>query len=260
MATALNTAVSSAVPIWSDGQNVEGSVATPEWSGPINTDHSGSNTAIEYQGSPEGPIPGTSSTVLYEQAPYFEDLPGNPYDDMGQVYGHAAPIADFDSNAGDWHGSGPIAQEVHEFDTGGYNRKTLIEMPKVGSWWRRTQTGQTYNLQAQVTDNAGWRVNAPNGRIDFNQDQGHNADAYDPYWIPYSERPIYLNVAHEPVPIGTNQNQTAYTPQLDLSPVGPLYWTDQSTVYETPADPQTVSQADQSQAQSSSPLELLGWS
>lgn len=234
---ALNNAVQPAVPIWSDAQNVQGSVATPEFPGPISTSHAASLLEVP-PGSPAGPVAGTSTTVPYwEHIPIREDIPGE-LGDTAAIYGHAAPQATFDSNAGNQYGSGPIA-DTHGFDTGGTRRTQHVIEPKAPGWWRRTLTGQTWN-RTVTYDPAGKIVSEPNNRQDMDQYQGHNANASEPRWIPYGERPIKLNIAHEPVPVGTNQDSTAYTPAIDLSPVGPLYWTDKSVVYETPADPVTT--------------------
>jgi hypothetical protein len=237
MDSAITPSVGSAVPIWSDGQNVEGSVATPEFPGPITTNH-GAGPLEEYPGSPAGPPLGHSATVSYfEHYPSLENVPGE-LGDYSAIYGHAAPIAAFDSNAGNQHGQGPIAIEVHEFDTGGTYRTQHVPMPKAKGWWRRVLSGQTWNRTVNY-DTTGKYVAEPNDRTDLDQYQGHNADAYDPYWIPYGERAVYLNIAHEPVAHGLD-GQTAYTPQGQLGPTGPLYWTDQATLYEAPPDPATA--------------------
>jgi len=259
MTTPLAPAVTPAVPVWSDAQTVVGQVAAPEYPGPVTTDHSGSPEGLEYQGSPQGPVAGQAPPPIpYEPPPYFPDIPGSP-GDTGALYGHAAPIAAFDSNAGGpFAGSGPVAAGVHEFDTGGTQHESRVLMPKVGSWWRRALSGQTWN-RTVTYDPTGKYVAAPNNRTDLDQYQGHNADASDPRWIPYSERPVKLNIAHEPIPAGTDQPATAYTPALDLSPVGPQFWTDQSSIYESPPDPEVATQSSQ-QSQQSSVLDLMGWS
>jgi hypothetical protein len=248
MATFLTPAVTSAVPSWTDAQTVVGTVAAPEYPGPITTDHAGGPEPYA-PGSPAGPIPGVSPSIgFFEMPPYFGDIPGE-IGDTSALLGHEAPQATFDSNAGEPFagGSGPVA-DTHEFDTGGTYRTQHVIQPKAGSWWRRTLTGETYN-NTDTYDSTGKVISTDNGRQDFDQYQGHNADASDPRWIPYSERPIYLNVAHEPVPFGED-SPGVYTPQGQLSPVGPQFWTDTSNIYETPPDP-AVSTANQQTAQTS---------
>lgn len=230
---ALTPAITPAVQVWSDAQVNVGNVSTPEFPGPVSEPHSAA-PLYEAPGSAYGPPSGHSATVSYfEYEPVFEAVPGK-LGDTAAMYGHAAPQATFDSNAGNKYGNGPIA-DTHGFDTGGTERTTHVPMPRVGKWWRRTLTGQTFNRTVDY-DPTGKIISTDNGRTDFDQYQGHNADAYDPYWIPYSERPIKLNIAHEPVPFSTDSTNVP-VPGGQLGEVGPLYWTDQSNVYESPADP-----------------------
>jgi hypothetical protein len=240
----LTPALTPAVQTWSDAQVTQANVSTPEYPGPITTDHA-SGPAYERPGGPQGPPSGSSATVSwFAHMPGFGDIPGDPAQEAAiaesAAYGHAAPQATFDSNAGGPHmSSGPIAMEIHGFDTGGTDRKFDVSQPNPGpGWWRRTLSGQTYNKQAQVTDTAGWNQSTPNDRTDHDQYQGHDANASQPRWIPYSERPVKLNIAHEAVPFGEDSHG-AYAPSGQLGQVGPLFWTDESVVYQSPPDPAT---------------------
>jgi hypothetical protein len=243
MAAAIQPAISPAIAPWSDSQTVVGSVATPRYPGPIESDHSG-GPQTRAPGSVEGPPDGQGYVGYHEELPEFSDIAGSLGDTAPDMYGHAAPVADFDSSAGNQFGSGPIA-DTHSVDTGGVERKSTVLMPRVGNWFRRTLTGQTYNRESYSYDSTGKMINTPNDRIDLDQYQGHNADAYDPYWQQYGERPVLLNVAHEPVPFST-PGLNPYSPAGDLGPVGPQFWTDQSNVYEAPPDPQANTDIDTS--------------
>jgi hypothetical protein len=251
----MDSVLSPAIPVWSDQQIQVGTVATPLYPGPITEDHSGGPESYA-PGSPSGPPMGTASILSYfDLPPVIDDIPGE-LGDTAAVYGHAAPIADYDSNAGEpFTSSGPIA-DTHGFDTGGTERKFSVIQPRAGTWWRRTIPGQTWN-KTVTYDETGKIISTDNNRTDFDQYQGHDADASDPKWIPYSERPVYLNIAHAPVAVGTDQ-QTAYTPSLDLSPVGPLFWTSESNIYETPPDPQVNTAAEQQSSQQASAVGFWG--
>jgi len=232
---ALTNAVQPAIPSWSDAQTVAGSVATPLYPGPITGDHSG-GPETRAPGSTAGPIPGTATIGYFERKPVFEDIPGSAGNTGSDDYGHAGVISEFDSNAGEpfAQGLGPIA-DTHGFDTGGTTRKEYVLDPDASGWYRRTNTGEAMD-HGVTYDETGKIVTHPNGRINYDQYQGHNADGYDPKVIPYSERPIKLNVAHEPVNHNSG-NTTPYEPQSQLSPVGPQFWTNTSNIYEAPPDP-----------------------
>jgi hypothetical protein len=244
MNSAVEPAVPAAVASWQE--TVAGSVTAPEYPGPITSDHAGGPEDYA-PGSASGPVEIASSVPWFATLPVFEDVPGE-VGDIGAEFGHAAPQATFDSNAGaPFAGSGPIA-ETHGFDTGGVYRTEYVPMPKAPGWWRRTATGQTYNA-TDTYDPTGKIVSTVNDRTDFDQYQGHNADASHPFWLPYSERPVLLNVAYEPV--SSNDEPNAYNPSNDLSPVGPQFWTDTSNIYESPPDPQTsTASAEQTQVAS----------
>jgi hypothetical protein len=129
------------------------------------------------------------------------DLSGGVIADTVADTGHSAPIADFDSSAGDpFAPSGPIA-DTHGYDTGGTQRKENVPLPSSPGWFRRILTGQTFNRQAQVTDDKGWALPAVNNRQNLDQYQGQDADGYDPFVIPYSERPLKANFAAEAHPV-----------------------------------------------------------
>lgn len=155
-------------------------------------------------------------------------------DTQADQLGHSAPIAAFDSNAGEpFAPPGPIA-DTHSEDTGGTYRTEFVPMPRSPGWWRRVATMQTFNRQAQVTDTAGWQQLAVNDRQDHIQDQGQNADAYDPRWLPYSERPVTAKFAAEAFPV--QDAAGGYIPVSGLSDRTPMGGQG-NLVYEAPPDP-----------------------
>ena len=220
-------------------QAVTGYPDNPEWPGPITTDHQDPGTADPGKsGPPSGTSPGIPSTG---PVPVVDVSGGVITDQVGSL-GHSAPVADFDSSAGQpFAGSGPIAA-THGYDTGGTARTEHVPIPQSPGHWRRTATGQTFNRQSQVTDTAGWAQNTANGRTDLNQDQGQNADAYNPFTIPYSERPIRANFAAVAYPLDGIPG--VYGVDGDLSDMYPLGGQG-NFGYTSPADPVVTIQAPQ---------------
>ena len=171
----------------------------PEWPGPVSENHQDPGPADPGRsgppaGAPPPPIPSTGTVPL-------ADLSGGMAGDtVATVFGYSAPMGPTFAQDTPFAPSGPVA-DTHGYDTGGTDRHEHVPIPRSPGWWRRTLTGQTYNRQAQVTDTAGWDQNAANDRTNLGQDQGQNADAYDPFTIPYSERPIKANFAAEAYPL-----------------------------------------------------------
>lgn len=116
----------------------------------------------------------------------------------------------------------------------------------IGSLTRRTQPGQTTIRNGtgdQVTKD---NVTSPNGRTNLDQYQYWDADAFDPWTIPYGERPVYNNLAWEGValdPVGGT-----YTPAGALSDRSVYDYSAQA--YEQPPDPTIGSPATQTGADS----------
>lgn len=185
----------------------------PEYPGPVTGDHADPGAedpgrSGPPQGSAPPPIPSTGAVPV-------TDLSGGEAGDTVAQLGNSGPVADFDSSAGGpGMSSGPIA-DTHGYDTGGTDRKEHVPLASSPGWFRRILTGQTFNRQAQVTDNAGWQVNAANGRTNLDQYQGQNANGYDPFTIPYSERPVLANFAASAYPV--DPIATAYGVDGDLA-------------------------------------------
>lgn len=214
-----------------DQNAVVGYPAAETYPGPVSEPHGPSaggeplNRNQPLQGAPEG------SAYPGEVIPEPEGA--GVIADTADQLGHSAPVASFDAQTDPFAPPGPIA-DTHGLDTGGTYRTEHVPMPRSPGWWRRVITMQTYNRQAQVTDTAGWQQLAPNGRVDHIQDQGQNADAYDPRWLPYSERPVTAKLAAEAFPV---QDQPGgYIPVSSLSDRTPMGGQG-SLVYEAPPDP-----------------------
>jgi hypothetical protein len=177
---------------------VVGGVVSPVYPGPVSENHENAGVVNPGKsGPPEGP-PGPDIPATGQ--PQVLDLSGGEILDQVADLGHSAPIAPTFSQTEPFAPPGPI-QDTHGYDTGGTQRKEHVPVPRSPGWFRRVLTGQTFNRQAQVTDDKGWQVNTPNGRVNFDQTQGQNANGYDPFTIPYSERPIRANFAQEAYPV-----------------------------------------------------------
>jgi hypothetical protein len=166
------------------------------------------------QGQAQPPIPSTPGVPL-------TDLSGGEAGDtQATTLGRSAPMAAFDSSAGDaFAPSGPIA-DTHCDGTGGTDRKAHVPLARSPGWFRLTLRGQTWNRQAQVTDNKGWQLNSPNDRTNLDEIQGQNANGYDPFVIPYSERPVRANFAAEAYPV--NNEGGVYAVDGSLPNMGAL--------------------------------------
>lgn len=178
-------------------------------------------------GQIEGPV--------FPAEPVPEVPQGGVVEDTADQLGHSAPVASFDAQCEPFAPPGPIAA-THGEDTGGTYRTEHVPEPRSPGWFRRTALMQTFNRQSQVTDGAGWDINAANDRQDMVQDQGQ---ALDPgtRWLPYSERPIGARFAVEAYPI-LDQPGGPYNPAGQLTDLYAMGGQG-NLVYEAPPDPQT---------------------
>lgn len=218
--------------------------ATERYPGPVDPAQYTGAGADQYlpttPGGPEGPAygddPGEPFTATL---PHFS--PGGGWQDTAWTSGHDGPQVPWDSSAGPaFAPSGPVPAELHGEDTGGVWIKEYVIPAAIGSLTRRTQPGQTTVRNGsgdQVTKD---NVTSPNGRTDFDQYQYHNPDGYDPWLIPYGERPIQNNLAWEPTAIAATG--APYTPSGALPDRAP-YLAYPAQAYEAPPDPDVASGA-----------------
>lgn len=186
--------------------------------------------------------PQFAGPVFGDQAPepFGDTLPhlasGGGWQDTGPETGHDAPILPWDSSAGGpFAPSGPVDPDLHGTDTGGVWVKEYVVPAEIGTLTRRTMTGQTWNRVAETqTEKIGQAVN---NRLDLDQQQWHDPDGYDPWTIPYAERPILNNVAYEAMPI--QPTDSSYTPAGALPDMSAYSYAAQA--YEAPPDPAVAS-------------------
>lgn len=212
-----------------------GQVESPIYPGPVSEDHSG---------GPET-VPGREPVGGQDPSPFAPDQTGEFVSDGGGQFpefpdsGHGAPVAPFEAQGDFLQGSGPLA-DTHSYDSGGVERVEHVPMPDGGVWTRMTLQDMTFDSQAQVTDTKGWRQNVPTGRSDLDQYQYNDSDAYNPFEVPYSERPIQANFAYEPVALDGTPD--AYTPDGQL-PQMVATGGQGNAVYTEPPDPEMVTAA-----------------
>lgn len=165
-----------------------------------------------------------------------EQAPGGGFQDTSWQTGSDAPQAPWDSSAGPpFAPSGPVSPLLHAEDTGGVYRFEHVIPAAIGSLTRRTQEGQTTVRNGsgdQVTKD---NVVSPNNRLNLDQYQVHRGSdpGYQPWNIPYAERPVTNNLAFESQPV--TESGSPYTPSGYL-PDRSVY--DYAAVaYEAPPDP-----------------------
>lgn len=215
--------------------------ASTIWPGPVESDHSlkanEARGAIKTEGPP-GP-PGVSGLPEAGED-WLSEAPGDAGDYSDDAYGTSAPMAAFDSNSGAPFagGLGPVA-DTHSVDTGGVERKTQVIPAQAPGFFRRVLTAGTNNRQSFATDTRGWQQTAPNDRIARDQYQGQDVNGYDPFWVPYAERPLRAHLAFEAVPGNELGYQVPAAALEDRTAMGGQG----SSLYESPADPGTSNAA-----------------
>jgi hypothetical protein len=219
-----------------DQQNAGvGQAVTEAYPGPVTGDHAGGPEDVPGR-SPAGGQEGVDPSLV--DAAGGEISGGGGGYPMHDYSGHAGAVAPFDAGYRPFAGPG-AAPDVHSFDTGGYARKTSVLMPRMFGWARKVLSSQTYDDQSYTYTPEGFKINTPNDRIALDQNQSQDADAYDPFLIGYSERPLFANLAYEVQPLtGALDSYTPSGQLMDMTPTGGQG----NNVYSEPADP-TVQQA-----------------
>jgi hypothetical protein len=179
---------------------------------------------------------GVGDTIETGVSTFGEVLPSSPegggYWDSSFLTGHDGPQEAWDSSSGEpFAPSGAVNPELHGEDTGAVRQFEYVTPAEIGTLTRRTSYGQTFNRIAPTLETIG--QTAPNDRTDMDQYQVHNPDGHDPWDIPYSERPIYNNVAYEAE--GINPTGSPYTPSGYLPDRSAFDYAAQA--YEEPPDP-----------------------
>jgi hypothetical protein len=196
----------------------------PSQYGPGNTDLAGGTDGPVATGY--GPEPFTSGLPV--------QAPGGGWQDTGWMTGHDGPQLPWDSSAGaPFAPSGAVNPALHGEDTGGVWNKQHVTPAAIGRLSRRTQFAQTTVRNGSGDQITKDNVTSPNNRSDMDQYQVHDPDGYDPWEIPYAERPIYNNLAYENVPM--DPVASTYVPAGGLSDRSVYDYAAQS--YEQPPDP-----------------------
>lgn len=229
-------AAAAAVPYSDPADLVNSDAGYPaqeRYPGPVNPALYGPGQGTQPAGGGAGPV-----ATGYGPEPFTSTLPhqapGGGWQDTAPLTGHDGPQLPWDSSAGaPFAPSGAISPDLHGTDTGGvWNREHVIPA-SIGSLTRRTQPGQTTVRNGSGDQALKDNVTSPNNRTDLDQYQVHNPDGYDPWTIPYSERPIFNNLAYENVPMDPVAG--TYTPSGQLSDRSVHDYAAQA--YDAPPDP-----------------------
>ena len=218
--------------------------ASERYPGPVDPSQYTGAGADQYlpttPGGPEGPPYGDQAAEPFAQTlPHM--APGGGWQDTAWASGHDGPQAPWDSSAGAaFAPSGPVPPQLHGTDTGGVWIKEYVVPAAIGSLTRRTQPGQTTVRNGSGDQTLKDNVTSPNGRTDLDQYQDWNPDGYDPWVIPYGERPVLNNLAWEATAI--DPTGAPYTPSGALPDRAP-YLAYPAQAYEAPPDPDVATAA-----------------
>jgi hypothetical protein len=243
---AATSAAASAAPPFFDPvdavNTATGYPVTPRYPGALDAEQYSAPEADEgFPTTPGGPGEPTQS----EGQPFAAGLPhiaqGGGYADFASASGHDGPQVAWDSSAGGaFAPSAAVNPELHGTDTGGVFNREYVVPAAIGSLTRRSSPGQTTVRNGsgdQVTKD---NVTAPNDRTNLDEYQNWNPDGYDPWEIPYSERPVLNNVAWEATAI--DPTGMPYTPSGSL-PDRSVYNEYPAMAYDAPPDPYVSSGA-----------------
>jgi hypothetical protein len=189
----------------------------------------------ETPGGPAGPV----AAGTWGQQPFMSspdgmvEAAGGGYMDASPLTGHDGPQVPWDSSSGQpFAPSGALDPALHGEDLGATFVKGYVIPASIGQLVRHTMTGQTTVTVVETQDLK--KTTAPNARLDLDQQQWHNPDGYNPWNVPYAERPIYNNLAHEAVPMQTLSTPYGVAGALpDRAP----YDAGLAVAYEAPPDP-----------------------
>ncbi len=172
--------------------------------------------------------------------PPLADLSGGEAGDtQAMTFGYSAPMGPTFAQDQPFAPPGPIA-DTHGYDTGGTDRTEHVDPALARLVAAHPEPARRTTGRRRSPTTAGWDQNTANDRVDLNQDQGQNADGYDPFVIPYSERPIRANFAAEAHPVENIGGP--YGPTGDLSDMA-AFGGQGNFAYTSPADPYVTVQA-----------------
>jgi hypothetical protein len=215
---------------------VEGS-PSPEWSGAIGvTEHQAAGSVNPQRGGPPaGGYNGTSSPFAAEYTPD----PAEPgiIADTTYLEGHEAPWPVAGSaQAEPFAPSGAVGNELHGRDQGAYGAsQPRGGTPSAPGYFYAQVPGQSYDSQAQVTDNAGWKISTPAPMRSSWQRTGQVLPDNVPLWLPSIEHPYQVQLAQGPTAIVPG---TPLAPDGTVPDMGQMY--DGTTIASTPPTPPAV--------------------
>ena len=244
-------AVSSAL-VPGDLVNVAvGSPAAERYPGPVSPDqYTDAGPHYPVEGPPQG---AWLATEFPGHMPNVQS--GGGIQDYSWITGTDGPSIPWDSSAGQpFAPSGALNPALHGQDTGQVYVSQHVVPAFIGKLTRHTGTGQTYNRQYQFDPVTGEYVPAPNGRIDYDQQQTWDpapgdGGGYAPWDPGYAERPVLQNLAYQATPV--TSVSSIYGVSGDLPDRSQFAYP--ASAYEAPADPVV------NQPQAPAPSGTGGW-
>lgn len=136
-----------------------------------------------------------TSVSPYMANPQVQIPGGGGFQDATWMSGTDGPSIPWDSSAGEpFAPSGALNPALHGQDLGSDFIGQYVVPAAIGDPVRRTSVGQTTVTVAETqTEKVGV---SPNNRRNLDEYQTNNHQGYDPYEIPYSERPILNNLGY----------------------------------------------------------------
>lgn len=212
-------------------QVTQAGVASPVYPGAVDPDtYLNPGDLTRSQDIADGPLPGQEFSATLP-AP----SEGGGYQDTSWETGHDAPQGPWDNQPYPGLPPGPVGYaDTHGADTGAVYQAEHVVPPDIGRLTRRAIPGQTMNEVFQFDPVTGERLSVPNGRVNLDQYQAQNSDAFDPWEPGYSERAIYNNLAYE---AAAHTGTGIYSPDGSLPDLAPHDYAAQA--YQAPPDPAT---------------------
>lgn len=214
---------------------VEGTI-NPTWSGAVGVSEHQADSGVNPQrgGPPSGGYDGTSSPFAAEYQP--DPLDAGLVLDTTFLEGHEAPWPEAGSNNQDFGYPGALP-DLHSRDQGQYAAmQPRRGKPDAPGYFYAQVPGQSYDSQAQVTDNAGWNINKTAPMRSSWQRSGQVLPDYQTTnWVPSVEQPYHAQLAQGPTVImpGTPLGPSGQVPDMSQ-----MY--DGTTVAATPPPPPSV--------------------
>jgi hypothetical protein len=181
---------------------------------------------------PNPQVPLVDPVIPFDQPNVAPVSDGTLYD--GQNWGDAWPTF----SQGQWT-QGPA--QTPEADIPDQPENMALDLTGPGTVRVTLNQYAGYNAQAQVTDNAGWKVNTPSGRSSQRKLLGANGVGYEDQWYQTASRPVPARFAKVAVPNNSPEGTPGVLNGATLSNFADInYGGSGNVAYSTPAPPATT--------------------